>query len=65
MDENETLPADYPVCKNNKYVVCDPNNRCCGICGWDPEVAMARLNRICRVKHLQNPYEKSKQVKNS
>lgn len=65
MDEKETMPADYPACKHNQYIVCDPNTRCCGNCGWDPDVAAARLKRICKEKHLQNPYEKPKQVKSS
>ena len=36
---------NYPDCKFNVGVACDPDKRPCNICGWNPDVAKARLKK--------------------
>lgn len=33
-------------CSFNKEVLCRPNKRHCSTCGWNPEVAKSRLEKI-------------------
>lgn len=44
-----------PTCPNHKNVVCDPNNRFCDRCGWNDEVARARLEKFCNQHGISIP----------
>lgn len=59
MENNETKRADFPACRYNPGVVCFPGERKCSGCGWNPDVAKARLNRFCSTQKIQITQEKS------
>lgn len=44
----EPQKPEAPTCIHNDAVICDPANRVCNRCGWDPDVAKVRLLNICR-----------------
>lgn len=44
-------------CQFNEGVGCQPDKRYCERCGWNPEVALERLMRICSEKGIRIPYK--------
>lgn len=46
---------DIFACPNNSAVSCHPSARNCAACGWNPDVAKARLEKICRKLGIQVP----------
>lgn len=48
-----------PHCDFNFGVACDPKNRTCSTCGWNPEVEKARLDRLQGVTGAEIPTEES------
>ena len=38
----------YIPCPHNGGVQCRPQERNCKNCGWDPDVAQNRLEKICK-----------------
>lgn len=34
------------ICPYEESAYCDPKERCCDVCGWNPEVAAARMAKI-------------------
>lgn len=57
--DKEPNQADFPACRYNPGVCCNPTMRNCDECGWNPEVANARLKRFCIAHKMQLPEEKS------
>lgn len=45
-EEGDSVYYKYSCC-HNEGVSCSPYNRHCETCGWNPEVAEARLIDIC------------------
>ena len=58
--ETESTYFQYS-CKYNEGVVCSPTNRTCGTCGWNPDVAKARLEEFCKKLGIAAPVIKPKQ----
>lgn len=46
MNENQTTESNEPVCIYNPAIICSPRCRNCESCGWNPQVAKARLKKI-------------------
>lgn len=44
-------------CPNNGGVACNPKTRDCKKCGWNPEVAKARLAKIIKNQGVTLPKE--------
>lgn len=44
-------------CQFNEGVGCHPDKHHCESCGWNPEVALERLVRICSEKGIIIPYK--------
>ena len=59
MKTYEKKKIDPPECRYNPGVVCLPGERDCDGCGWDPDVAKARLNLFCSANRTQIPHEKN------
>ena len=38
--------SNRPTCTHNNEVICELKEKPCATCGWNPEVAKARLERI-------------------
>ena len=36
-------------------VLCTPEQRTCDICGWNPTVAQARIEKYCKDNHIPLP----------
>ena len=53
MEDNDIL--NYPACRFNEGVACDPKNQTCSKCGWNPEVAKVRLDCICKTMGIEVP----------
>lgn len=53
-EEGEKVFYAYS-CKFNEGVGCQPLNRHCENCGWNPEVARERLLQICFDKGITIP----------
>ena len=53
MEDNEIQNGHH--CIFNRYVRCNPNNRDCANCGWNPRVAQVRLERICNTLGVTVP----------
>lgn len=52
---------DAPTCPHNEGVVCWPSERICETCGWDPNVAEARLEKFCRIHHIPVPHHEQEE----
>lgn len=50
-------------CPYNEECSCDPSRRFCERCGWNPAVAKARLERICKKLGIQEPEPREPEVK--
>ena len=35
------------ICPHTEAVYCNPNERCCEKCGWNPVVVIERFNKYC------------------
>lgn len=42
-------------CPYNEACSCDPKKRRCNRCGWNPNVAKARLEKTCHNRGVQVP----------
>ena len=51
IEENE---VDH-TCPKNEGVICTTMNPHCERCGWDPEVAQARLEKFCKKHGIAYP----------
>lgn len=51
MDKNEDF-----TCPHNEGVECSRYNRSCSCCGWNPEVAKARLAQYYRENNIMPIY---------
>lgn len=59
MSNNYTpIKPEPPACPHNDGVTCDPEERNCAACGWDPAVGQARLVQICKKLGIQVPDQK-------
>ena len=45
-------------CPYNEACSCDPKKRRCNRCGWNPDVAKARLEKTCYKRGVQVPQTK-------
>lgn len=52
------IKPEPPTCPYNDGVTCDPAERNCACCGFDPDVAKARLTKICRKLGIPVPDQK-------
>ncbi len=46
---------DILVCPNNVGIECEPRNRNCAACGWNPAVRNARLEAYCTEQGIVFP----------
>ena len=53
-EETESTYFRYS-CTYNEGVVCHPTVRPCETCGWNPEVARARLEEFCKEMGIAVP----------
>ena len=49
---------DSTICAFNDAVTCTRKERPCAGCGWNPNVAKARLNRYCITHKVEVPEPK-------
>ena len=49
------IKPEPPTCPYNDGVTCNPDERNCACCGFDPAVAKARLARICKKLGIPAP----------
>ena len=53
-EDGDTALFKYS-CKYNEGVGCGPFNHKCEKCGWNPEVAKARLEKFCKKRGIVPP----------
>ena len=46
------------ACPYNEGVSCDHSTKRCHVCGWNPKVAKARLEKICKKLGIPVPVPK-------
>lgn len=44
------INSNKPTCPHNSEVVCTVKEKPCALCGWNPLVAKARLERITKAR---------------
>ena len=54
MNQIRSSLTDKP-CPINESLQCPPKNRNCETCGWNPKVAKARLEKICKEMGISLP----------
>ena len=52
------INSKTPSCPHNKEVACRYKERPCATCGWNPEVAKARLDKILSIPSKSKATEK-------
>ena len=57
---SEYYKPEPPTCPHNDGVVCSGDSPC-DHCGWKPDVAKARLERICKKLGIQVPEQKEEE----
>ena len=55
------IKPEPPACPHNDGVTCDPAERNCAACGFDPAVAKVRLAKICRKLGIEVPEKKKEE----